>query len=148
MENKKTYSLSEEELLKISFNIQKPCIIFLYGDLWTWKTTLSQILIKKLVQKSYSITSPTYVYYNKYENIYHFDLYRLDTYDTFVSVWWEEILNSQNDEIFLIEWPQILERYIQPDISIYIENTENEKIRKYTFISHSEENTIIPLCYE
>ncbi|MBT3726615.1 hypothetical protein HOG21_02715 [bacterium] len=32
------------------------------------------------------MTSPTYTYYNKYNDIYHFDLYRLKSYDEFFSI--------------------------------------------------------------
>lgn len=54
------------------------------------------------------VRSPTYTYYQKYgDNIYHFDLYRLEDYDTFISIGGEEIL-SDASTIALIEWPEIL----------------------------------------
>jgi tRNA A37 threonylcarbamoyladenosine biosynthesis protein TsaE len=80
------------------------------------------------------VRSPTYTYYQKYskeivgtkeigdrgetkENlpptssllppVYHFDLYRLEDYDTFISIGGEEILQN-DDVIVLIEWPEIL----------------------------------------
>ena len=39
--------------------------------------------------------------------VYHFDLYRLEDYDTFISIGGEEIL-SDASTIALIEWPEIL----------------------------------------
>ena len=50
---------------------------------------------------NWSITSPTYTYYNKYTldnfiNIYHYDLYRLKDYDEFFAIWWEDILDNND----------------------------------------------------
>lgn len=123
------YSLKEIADLKI--DISKPCIIFLYGDLGVGKTTLSQSIIENNTHETHEVTSPTYVYYNKYENIYHFDLYRCRDYDEFVSIWGEEILDD-NDGIVLIEWPEILEWIYKPDITIYLQNTSINKEREIT----------------
>jgi len=104
---KKKYSLTDIRDLQI--DIKKPSIIFLYWDLWAGKTTL----------------------YNKYEDIYHFDLYRLWDYEEFCMIWWEEILDN-NEGIILIEWPEILKPYYTPDISIRIEKTLDDDIREYS----------------
>ncbi|MBT3728584.1 hypothetical protein HOF65_00670 [bacterium] len=40
--------------------------------------------------------SPTYTYYNKYNNIYHFDLYKLKSYDEFFAIGGEDILDNNN----------------------------------------------------
>jgi len=114
---------------------KKPCIIFLYGDLWSGKTTLSGRIIQRHLKTDMHITSPTYVYYNKYEDIHHFDFYRMSDYDEFVSIGWEEILDN-NEGIILIEWPEILEKYYIPDIKIYLEKPqgiENERIIKIEY---------------
>jgi len=122
----KKYTLSM--LQKLNIDIKKPSIIFLYGDLWAGKTTISQNIIAQYRKNKDVITSPTYVYYNKYGNIYHFDLYRIKDYDEFISIWWEEILDN-NEGIILIEWPELLEKYYIPDIKIYIEKTSVEDER-------------------
>jgi tRNA threonylcarbamoyladenosine biosynthesis protein TsaE len=121
------YSVNEIENLKI--DIKLPCVIFLYGDLWAWKTTLSKSIIQKYTKNTHEITSPTYVYYNKYEEIYHFDLYRCRDYDEFVSIGGEEILDN-NEWIILIEWPQILEGTYTPDIKIELKNTDKQNERE------------------
>lgn len=123
----KKYSLAH--ITELEIDIKKPQIIFLYGDLWAGKTTLSQSIIQKYTIKSHDITSPTYMYYNKYEDITHFDLYRCRDYDEFISIGWEEILDN-NEWIILIEWPQILEKYYKADIEIYLSRSETEDIRK------------------
>lgn len=118
---------------KLTLSIKKPCVIFLYWDLWAGKTTLSSILINNILQKSYKITSPTYVYYNKYDDIYHFDLYRIESYDEFISIGWEEILDNNNGIIF-IEWPERIQEYYEADISIYIHKTDKEDERNISII--------------
>jgi tRNA threonylcarbamoyladenosine biosynthesis protein TsaE len=71
------------------------------------------------------VRSPTYTYYQKYgDNIYHFDLYRLEDYDTFISIGGEEIL-SDTSTIALIEWPEILGDTVQYTKKISIEVMED-----------------------
>ena len=127
----KNYCLNT--LKDIQIDIKKPSIIFLYWDLGSGKTTLSQILIKKILSKDYQVTSPTYVYYNKYEDMYHFDLYRLWDYEEFVTIWWEEILDN-NEWVIIIEWPELVEKYFKADIEIRIWKTNDEDIRSVDII--------------
>jgi len=47
---------------------------------------LSQHIIQNVLGQDSEVTSPTYTYYNKIGNTYHFDLYRLDSYENFVSI--------------------------------------------------------------
>jgi tRNA threonylcarbamoyladenosine biosynthesis protein TsaE len=103
-------------------------IIFLYWDLRAWKTTLSKHIINNILWIKDDIRSPTYTYYNKYgKNIYHFDLYRLNSYDAFFAIGWEEILDNP-DNICIIEWPEILEKYFKADIVIKLwKISENER---------------------
>lgn len=118
-----------DNLSELDITISKPSIIFLYWDLWAWKTTLSSLLIRKILGTQQEITSPTYVYYNKYQDIYHFDLYRISSYDEFVSIGWEEVLDN-NIWIVLIEWPEIIEKYYKADIQIHIEKSQVDGERK------------------
>lgn len=120
-------------LKDIELDITKPSLIFLYWDLWAGKTTLSQIILQKILDKKQEITSPTYVYYNKYEDNYHFDLYRLSSYDEFVSIDGEEILDN-NSWVILLEWPEKIEDYYHADIEIHIEKTENPETRNIEII--------------
>jgi len=134
------YVLNEIKKLKIPLN--KPNIVFLKGDLWAWKTTLSKYIIWDLLWVKEDITSPTYTYYNKYKwildwkeiDIYHFDLYRLENYDEFFAIWWEEILDN-NNWIILIEWPDIISDYYNPDLLIEIFKTEKEEEREIKITS-------------
>jgi tRNA threonylcarbamoyladenosine biosynthesis protein TsaE len=105
-------------------------IIFLRWDLAAGKTTLSKHIINNLLKQSQEVHSPTYTYYNKYEpNIYHFDLYRLGNYDEFFAIGWEEILDNW-ENISLIEWPDIIEKYYKPTVEIFLTKTQNEDERQ------------------
>lgn len=123
----KTYTL--DHLGDIKIDISRPSIVFLYGDLAAGKTTLSKKLISQFGTGDEEVTSPTYVYYNKYNDIYHFDLYRMKNYDEFVSIGGEEIIDN-NEGIIIIEWPELLEKYYIPDVKIYLTKTEKEDTRK------------------
>jgi tRNA threonylcarbamoyladenosine biosynthesis protein TsaE len=124
---KQRYFINDISKLKIPINI--PSIIFLKWDLWSWKTTISKHILNNLLWIKEEVKSPTYVYYNKYWDHYHFDLYRLKNYDEFFAIWWEEILDN-NTWIILIEWPEILEKYVKPNLIISLKKTENEEERE------------------
>ncbi|MDQ7009077.1 MAG: tRNA (adenosine(37)-N6)-threonylcarbamoyltransferase complex ATPase subunit type 1 TsaE [Candidatus Gracilibacteria bacterium] len=121
------YLLSE--ITNIEIDLSKPQIIFLKGDLGSGKTTLSKHILNNLLNLKNSITSPTYTYYNKYGDNYHFDLYRLKNYDEFFAIGGEDILDNNNG-IILIEWPDIIEKYYSADIIININKTNNENERE------------------
>lgn len=122
-----------DNINKLELPIKKPCLIFLKGDLWAWKTTLSKHILNNLLNVSEEVTSPTYTYYNKYWNNYHFDLYRLGNYDEFFAIWWEDILDN-NTWVILVEWPDYIENYYVPDLIINIKKTDKENERKLEII--------------
>ena len=124
---KKIYNL--ENIKSLELEINSPSIIFLRWDLWAGKTTLSKHILNNILKIDEEITSPTYTYYNKYENNYHFDLYRISNYNEFFAIWAEEILDN-NSWVILIEWPDIIEKYYSPDIEIFLRKTENENERE------------------
>jgi tRNA threonylcarbamoyladenosine biosynthesis protein TsaE len=122
------YNYKLEDITSLKIAINKGNIIFLYWDLRAWKTTLSKHIINDILWSKEDVRSPTYTYYNKYwNNIYHFDLYRLKNYDEFFAIWWEEILDNP-DNICIIEWPEILEKYFASDIIIKLwKISDNER---------------------
>ena len=128
---KKIYNL--ENINSLELEINSPSIIFLRWDLWAGKTTLSKHILNNILKIDEEITSPTYTYYNKYENNYHFDLYRISNYNEFFAIWAEEILDN-NSWVILIEWPDIIEKYYSPDIEIFLRKTENENEREIEII--------------
>ena len=122
-----------EDVPNIKLTLKKWSIVFLEGDLWAWKTTFVQNILKNHFWITDSVTSPTYTYYNKYENdIYHFDLYRLEKYDEFFAIGWEEVLDSW--ATCFIEWPGILRKYYTPDIEIHFKKCDDEMSRDISII--------------
>ena len=117
----------------LKIEIKKPCLIFLKWDLWAGKTTLAKHSLNDILWIEGEVTSPTYTYYNKYLDNYHFDLYRINNYDEFFAIWWEEILDN-NSWVILVEWPEIIEKYYSPDLEIILKKTENSEERAIKII--------------
>jgi len=129
---KKKYCI--DKIDSLNFQIKVPSLIFLYWDLWAWKTTITRHIIKKILWYTSDITSPTYTYYNKYIidnfwtnkesfNVYHFDLYRLKEYDEFFAIWWEEVFDN-NNWVIIVEWPELVDKYYDADITIKLCKTD------------------------
>lgn len=130
MQDKIIYNLTKDNFWWLPIHPKKGERIFLRGDLWAGKTTLSKHIISTLLGSKIAVKSPTYTYYNKYnENIYHFDLYRLHSYSDFVNIGGEEILDNP-ENICLIEWPEIIIWKYQSTIDLEILKTEKEYERK------------------
>ncbi|EKD30169.1 MAG: hypothetical protein ACD_78C00133G0004 [uncultured bacterium (gcode 4)] len=130
MQQKTMYILTKENFSWLPLLPKKGERIFLRGDLGSGKTTISRHIISCLLGIQIPVKSPTYIYYNKYgENIYHFDLYRLQSYDDFVNIGGEEILDNP-ENICLIEWPELLALRYKPTIDMEILKTEKEDERK------------------
>lgn len=128
---KTNFTLSD--LNNLPLNISSPCIIFLHGDLGTGKTTLSSYILNNILKIDENITSPTYTYYNKYQQHYHFDLYRLENYDEFFAIGWEDILDN-NSWVILIEWPDVLKWVYSADIEIFLKNTDKLDTREIEIV--------------
>ena len=128
---KRKYFLND--ITDLDIQLKRQCIIFLKGDLWAGKTTMSQYIIRNLLGVSENIISPTYTYYNKYYDIYHFDLYRLKNYDEFFAIGGEDILYN-NRGIILVEWTELIEKHYDCDIEIILEKTSENDQREISII--------------
>ena len=58
-----------------------------------------------------------------------FIVWRINNYDEFFAIWWEEILDN-NSWVILIEWPDLIEKYYSPDLEIILKKTDNPKQRE------------------
>ncbi len=90
--------------------------ILLYGEMGAGKTTLTQYLLDALGSKE-EVSSPTYSIINEYKgpnkNIFHMDLYRLNSKEEAVNIGIEEYLHSDN--LCIIEWPQLILDLLDPN---------------------------------
>ncbi|MBD3273243.1 tRNA (adenosine(37)-N6)-threonylcarbamoyltransferase complex ATPase subunit type 1 TsaE [Candidatus Dependentiae bacterium] len=97
------------------------CKIFTFkGPLGAGKTTIIKEILKTCgVEKI--VTSPTFNYVNSYKTksgktFHHFDLYRLDSLDSFLSLGLDEYFYEENSICF-VEWPKIIETLLN-DVNI------------------------------
>jgi len=108
--------------------IQPPCVLTLSGPLGSGKTTFCQGFIRG---KGYTerVKSPSYTLCEIYPianniMIYHFDLYRLQDFNDWEVLGFDDILpsnsreNSNVQSIILIEWSERLGQNIMTDLHI------------------------------
>lgn len=104
-----------------------PLVILLNGQLGTGKTCFSQGLIDRLTGRNAS--SPSYSLINQYQGsdfeIFHIDLYRLDTEYELEEIGIYEILLEEN--LILIEWPELIRPYLEDYIEIRIKGQADQK---------------------
>ncbi|MEO1028341.1 MAG: tRNA (adenosine(37)-N6)-threonylcarbamoyltransferase complex ATPase subunit type 1 TsaE [Pseudomonadota bacterium] len=89
----------------IAKHIEPGDVIALHGDLGAGKTTFSRGLISALFDTPTEVPSPTYNLVQLYEtpdfDLWHFDLYRLESPEDLIELGWEETQHG----VALIEWP-------------------------------------------
>lgn len=91
-------------------------VICLFGDLGAGKTTLIKGIVGALTPANPdTVCSPTFAYMNIYPGatpVFHFDLYRLEDSEAFLSLGFEEYLFGQG--ICCIEWSERIEAILPP----------------------------------
>lgn len=116
---------SEEAMIEFAHDfaasLKQGDVVAFKGTLGTGKSFLCRHIIQFLMQKNVNVISPTFNLLQIYDNsdymIYHYDLYRLKTYDEIFELGIEDALNNN---ICLIEWPKIIEQLL-PSSTIYID---------------------------
>lgn len=112
---------------EIAKSINYPSVLCLHGNLGAGKTSFSRAFIRELINNPDEIIpSPTYNIVQTYddEQIWHFDLYRLNHPDELYDIGWEEAITSK---LCLIEWPDRLGSLKPANaINITIDILENE----------------------
>lgn len=102
------------------------------------KTTFIKALCLQLQCES-DFSSPTYSLVNEYHyasgKIYHFDLYRLNSFEEALDIGIEEYLDS--GQYCFIEWPHLIEKELLTSF-IKVEITLSDNIR-YFRASHTTE---------
>lgn len=101
-------------------------VFLLHGDLGAGKTTFAQAFIKSRYP-DVMVTSPTFSICQEYDDIVHYDLYRVNDSEELLNL---DILEHLHTKICLIEWPQNLGSLAPKSAqSIYIEMTDNPSLR-------------------
>lgn len=124
---------TEHAAIDIAAILPTPSIVLLHGGLGAGKTAFSRALLRHILKDpDLSVPSPTYTLVQTYgdsDQIWHFDLYRMDNPDDIFDLGWEEALQA---DLCLIEWPQRLGRYAPKntvDISIEVLPDEARRIK-------------------
>ncbi|HEU0138063.1 MAG TPA: tRNA (adenosine(37)-N6)-threonylcarbamoyltransferase complex ATPase subunit type 1 TsaE [Bryobacteraceae bacterium] len=99
---------SEEETIalgrEIARSLPQSCVVLLIGNLGAGKTTLAKGIVEGLGAASVEdVTSPTFTLIHEYSgNVYHVDLYRLDSAGQVAALGLEELL--EGEAVTLVEW--------------------------------------------
>lgn len=134
---KKIVTTSFEETQKLGLELAKTLnggeVLALYGDLGSGKTTFMQGLAQGLGVKR-RIISPTFIIMRTYEvtkddiqNLYHVDLYRIESEKDVEGLGLLELLGDK-ENIVAIEWPDKIDNLLPANrIDIYFEYLGDDK---------------------
>ncbi len=119
-----------------------PKLVLLRGDLGAGKTTLVKGIAEGFhAAQQEDVTSPTFTLVHEYRgpgvNVYHIDLYRVDTPRELMTLGLDDLMDS--DSVLLVEWGDKFERFRRErDVEISIERT-GENSRKIRLTTDSAE---------
>jgi tRNA threonylcarbamoyladenosine biosynthesis protein TsaE len=112
--------------------LSPPKLVLLRGDLGAGKTTLVKGIAAGFEAASEEdVTSPTFTlvheYRGPYANLYHIDLYRVDTPRQLETLGLDDLLGA--DSVLLIEWGEKFPRFVRDrDVEITLERVgENDR---------------------
>ena len=101
----------------IGGKLRKGDVLALSGELGSGKTCFTGGLARGLgVDEKYQITSPTFTLINEYPGrckLYHFDVYRLNSYTEFEDLGYEEYFCGKG--IVVIEWAEKIVQVLPAD---------------------------------
>ncbi len=106
--------------------------ILLYGEIGVGKTTFTRLLINDLNtnSKKIEVLSPTFNIVLEYKikkiNIRHFDLYRIKHKKELDNI---GIFENTNENITIIEWPELLEKKPKNRLDLYFKYSKDMKAR-------------------
>lgn len=113
-------------------------VILLIGEIGAGKTAFSKSVIKQLGYKGV-VASPTFTimqqYFGKKFEIYHFDLYRLESADEGRNFGLDDFIFKRNiNAVVLIEWPERVIDMLRGDfVVVSINKTGSEDEREIVF---------------
>ncbi|HZR28076.1 MAG TPA: tRNA (adenosine(37)-N6)-threonylcarbamoyltransferase complex ATPase subunit type 1 TsaE [Terriglobales bacterium] len=138
MNTKKVYETASPEQTvalgrELIAQLRPPKIVLLSGNLGAGKTTLVKGIVegfKAAAQEE--VTSPTFTLIHEYRSpeadIYHIDLYRIDTQRELETLGIDDLIGPRS--LIIIEWGEKFERFRKErDVEIVIERTGEEQRR-------------------
>lgn len=133
-----THSADETMALgrKLAPTLKNARMVILRGDLGTGKTTLVKGIAEGLEAASHEdVTSPTFTLIHEYRgpevNLYHVDLYRIDTPRELDTLGLDELF-AEEGNLVLLEWGEKFQRFEKErDVEISIERRGDQE-RKFS----------------
>ena len=124
----------EEFAERLTQKVKKGDFFFLYGEMGVGKTTFVKYFINNLQlkfnNKLTEVTSPTFNIMNEYSLgnfiVKHYDLYRLKSYNELKDL---NLFENINNDILLIEWPEIIKEEPISATKLYFEYKNDFKNR-------------------
>ncbi len=116
--------------VKLASGLKGNEVIALFGGLGMGKTALTTGIAKGFGAEN-CVSSPTFAIVNEYHGkaaIYHFDMYRVNTWDDLYSTGFFDYLGNG---VIIIEWSENIENALPDEyikISIEKGSSENERI--------------------
>ncbi|MCK4939739.1 MAG: tRNA (adenosine(37)-N6)-threonylcarbamoyltransferase complex ATPase subunit type 1 TsaE [Rhodospirillaceae bacterium] len=113
-------------------------VIALSGDLGSGKTEFARGFIRRLADAEEEVPSPTFTLVQTYEGIsgeiYHFDLYRINTPEEVLQLGIEDALR---EAITIIEWPEKMGQFLpRGRLDIRLSVTKGKNHRQAELIAH------------
>ena len=127
----KTHSLEETQQLgeKIAKSLCGTEVIAYFGGLGMGKTTLTRGIVEAL-GTSDNVSSPTFAIVNEYRakyNVYHFDMYRVTSWDDLYSTGFFDCLDTG---VLIVEWSENIENALPENtVKIFISKGDNDNER-------------------
>lgn len=129
-----THSAEETMALgrKLASSLKGARMVILRGDLGTGKTTLVKGIAEGLEAASHEdVTSPTFTLIHEYRgpdiNLYHVDLYRIDTPRELDTLGLDELF-AEEGNLVLLEWGEKFPRFEKErDLEISIERRGDQE---------------------
>ena len=120
---------TEEIAVRLSKTLQGTEVVAMFGGLGAGKTAFARGIAKGL-GISDCVSSPTFALVNEYEgkfNVYHFDMYRINSYDDLYTTGFFDYMGNG---VLIIEWSENIEGFLPENrINVtmkYISETERE----------------------
>jgi len=113
-------------------------VIALSGDLGAGKTEFARAFIRHLTDPEEEVPSPTFTLVQTYEGksgeIWHMDLYRINTPEEVLELGIEEVIA---DVITIVEWPEKMGQYLpRGRLDIIFTVTKGKNHRQAELIAH------------